>query len=635
MPVLFLHEGMQRFANELRALTQYFLFWLIICFIDRLIFVIAFFEKIGFSNFTEIFRIYYHGLNLDFSAVSYICALPFLVYCLLSFFPKLKPKRLILDIYTIIVLVLFFVTSFINVNIYREWGDKISKRAIDAFFASPSGAVASAESTPVFLPIVGMLIGIFCGYFLYRWMFKKVSFFNLKSPVSNFLKMAIGVFVLFTFIRGGYGRATLNPSKAYYSEETFYNHAAVNTQWSFLRDFFAESTKLKNPYNYYADQKDIQDKLRPAFQSQPDSAVEVLSTTRPNVVIIMLESFVGDLIQSLGGEKGITPHMEELIKGGILFDHIYSAADRSDKGMVAVLSGFPAQGPESIIKYIDKHENMPAIGQEFDHAGYETSFYHGGQSEFYNFKSYMLTHGMSRVVDNANFGLDAERASWGVYDHVVFNQMIKDFKKEKQPFFSTIFTLINHEPFELKHGYKFGNATNADKFRSTANYTDSAVFDFINKSKKEAWYKNTLFVIVADHGHRLPSEKWELFHPNRFHIPLIFFGDVIKPEYRGKIFNRIGNQTDLATTLLTQLKLPTDRYHWSRDLFNPTTPQIAFYNSKDAFGVITPQQAVSFDNVGRIINYRSNKEYPAGKTDSLLNIGKAYYQDVYREFLKY
>ncbi len=635
MPVLFLRERMQRFAKELRALTQYFLFWLMICFIDRLIFVTAFFEKIGFSNITEVFRIYYHGLNLDFSAVSYICALPFLVYCILSFFPKLKPKRRILDIYTIIVLVLFFVTSFININIYREWGDKISKRAIDSFLASPSGAVASAEATPVFLPIVGMLIGILCGYFLYRWMFKKVFFFNITSPVGNIFKLVVGIFVLFTFIRGGYGRATLNPSKAYYSEDTFYNHAAVNTQWAFLRDFFAKNTKLKNPYSYYSDQKEIAEKLRPAFQHQPDSAVQVLTTTRPNVVFIMLESFVGDLIQSLGGEKGITPHMEELIKGGILFDHIYSAADRSDKGMVAILSGFPAQGPESIIKYIDKHENMPAIGQELDHAGYETSFYHGGQSEFYNFKSYMLTHGVARVVDNANFGLDAERASWGVYDHVVFNRMIKDFKKEKQPFFSTIFTLVNHEPFDLKNGYKFGNATNADKFRSTAYYTDSVVYDFIAKAKKEAWYKNTLFVIVADHGHRLPSEKWELFHPNRFHIPLIFFGDVIKPEFRGKIFSRIGNQTDLAATLLTQLKLPTERYHWSRDLFNPTTPQIAFYNSKDAFGVITPEQAVSFDNVGRIINYRSNKEYPVSKTDSLLNIGKAYYQDVYREFLKY
>ncbi|MGE8241958.1 MAG: sulfatase, partial [Sphingobacterium sp.] len=165
MPVLFLHEGMQRFANELRALTQYFLFWLIICFIDRFIFIFAFFEKIGTAHFTEIFRIYFHGLSLDFSAVSYICTIPFLVYCILGFFPKAQPKRVILDIYTIVVLVLFFVTSFINVNIYREWGDKISKRAIDAFLASPSGAVASAESTPVFLPILGMLVGIFCGYF--------------------------------------------------------------------------------------------------------------------------------------------------------------------------------------------------------------------------------------------------------------------------------------------------------------------------------------------------------------------------------------------------------------------------------------------------------------------------------------
>lgn len=627
---------MQRFANELRALTQYFLFWLIICFIDRLIFIIAFFEKIGFSHFNEIFRIYYHGLSLDFSAVSYICAIPFLVYCILGFFPKAHPKRTILDIYTVVVLVLFFVVSFINVNIYREWGDKISKRAIDAFLASPSGAVASAESTPVFFPILGMMIGIFCGYYIYRWMFKRVHFYNIKSPVGNFLKLAVGVFVLFTFIRGGYGRATLNPSKAYYSEETFYNHAAVNTQWSLLRDFFTKSTKLKNPYNFYGDDlQTVQEQLKPVFHNQPDSTVEVLNTTRPNVVIIMLESFVGDLIESLGGEKGITPHMEELIKGGILFDRIYAAADRSDKGMVAILSGFPAQGPESIIKYIDKHENMPAIGQEFDRAGYETSFYHGGQSEFYNFKSYMLTHGISRVVDNASFGLDAERASWGVYDHVVFNRMIQDFNKEKQQFFSTVFTLINHEPFELKHGYKFGNSNNADKFRSTANYTDSAVFDFISKAKKEPWYKNTLFIVVADHGHRLPSEKWDLSHPNRFHIPLIFFGEVIKPEYRGKVIDRIGNQTDLAATLLKQLRLPADRYHWSRDLFNPTTPQVAFYNSKDAFGVITPKQAVSFDNVGRIVNYKANKEYPAAKTDSLLSIAKAYYQEVYREFLKY
>lgn len=621
--------------NELRALTRYFIFWLIVCLIDRFIFIISFFEKIKGHPFLDIAKIFFHGLALDFSAVAYICTVPFLAYCILSFFPRVKLKRKVLDVYTLGLLLIYFAVSFININIYREWGDKISKRAIDAFWASPSGAVASAESTPIFVPIFGIILGIVLGYYLYRYLFKSVWFFNLKSPLANGLKLLIGVVILFTFIRSGYGRAPLNPSKAYFSENTFYNHAAVNTQWSLLRDFFTRSTLLRNPYPFYTEKADMDEIIKPVFDSNPDSSINILTSTRPNVVLIMMESFVGDLVESLGGEKGITPNLEKLIQNGVLFNHIYAASDRSDKGMIGVLSGFPAQGPESIIKYIPKHENIPAIGQEFDAAGYSTSFYHGGQSEFYNFKSYMLTHGIERVVDQANFGLNEDRASWGVYDHVIFDRMLHDFKNEGKPFFSTVFTLINHEPFELKGSYKFGKDSNPNKFRSTAYYTDSVINDFIEKAKKEDWYKNTLFVLVADHGHRFPSEKWDLSHPNRFHIPLIFFGDVIKSNYRGTVISRIGNQTDLASTLLHQLKLPTDRYPWSRDLFNLTTPQVAFYNSKDAFGIITKDQSVSFENVGKAINYQADPTYPKAKTDSLLNIAKAYYQKVYDEFLAY
>lgn len=626
---------MQNLVNELKALTRYFLFWLIVCFIDRFIFIISFFEKVKGQPFKDILDIFYHGLFLDFSAVAYISVVPFLIYCILSFMPKVKLKRKVLDVYTLVALLIYFGISFININIYREWGDKISKRAIDAFWASPSGAVASAESTPVFVPIVGIILGIVLGYYLYRYLFKSVWFFNIQKNWTNVAKLLVGIFILFTFIRGGYGRAPLNPSKAYFSENTFYNHAAVNTQWSLLRDYFTRSTLLRNPYPFYADDVSIKEIINPVFVHNPDSVVHVLNTKRPNIVLIMMESFVGDLIASLGGEEGITPNFEKLIQEGILFDHIYAASDRSDKGMIGILSGFPAQGPESIIKYIPKHENIPAIGQDLDKIGYSNSFYHGGQSEFYNFKSYMLTHGIDRVVDQASFGLHEERASWGVYDHVIFNRMIKDFEREKQPFFSTMFTLINHEPFELNGQYKFGKDSNPNKFRSTAYYTDSVIFDFIDKAKREPWYKNTLFVLVADHGHRLPTEQWDLSHPNRFHIPLLFFGDVIKEEFRGKVMPRIGNQTDLVATLLQQLGVTPDRYSWSRDLFNPTTTEVAFYNSKDAFGIITPHQVLSFDNVGKSINYLADPTYSKVKTDSLLNIAKAYYQGVYNEFLAY
>lgn len=583
----------------------------------------------------DFLRIYFHGLSLDFSLIAYICAIPFLAYCIVAIFPTIKGKQKALDYYTLFLLILFSVTMFTNVNIYREWGDKISKRAIDALFEDAGGAVASAESSPIFIPILGMIIVIVAGYWLYRKLIESVRFQAKRSLWTVAVQFCLIGLLIFTFIRGGYGKAPLNPSRSYFSAIPFYNHAAVNTQYALMREYFTRNQRQRSPYKYFHEENKIKDLLKPAFLANPDSSLNILTTDKPNVVLVVLESFVADLVESLGGEPGITPHFDELIKDGVSFNQIYAASDRSDKGLVAVFGGFPAQGPESIIKYIDKHENMPAIGQELQAAGYKTSFFHGGQSEFYNMKSYMLSHGIEEIIDNIHFSPLDPRTSWGVYDHVVFEKMFETLNEEKQPFFSSIFTLVNHEPFSLNSAYKFGQDTNANKFKSTAYYTDQCIFEFLEKSKKEDWYKNTLFVFVADHGHRLPTEKYDITHPKRFHIPLVFYGDVIKKEYRGMKIDKIGNQTDLASTLLHQLNLPTEKYTWSRDLFNSSRPAIAFYNSKDAFGVITKDQVVSYDRVGNVVNYQEHSDYPSAKTDSLLNIGKAYYQQVYEDFMKY
>jgi len=625
---------MQKLVKDLKGFLLYFGFWLLMSFVDRMIFLISFSAKINFSEIKDVFSIYYHGLPLDFSMVSYICVLPFLGYLVLNYYTNERLKKKILNVYTFVLLVFFHILTFANVNIYREWGDKISKRAIDAIAEDVGGAFASAESTPVFIPILSIVLLIAITYWIYLRIFRNVSF-PKNLPIWKFgIQFIIGSTILFGFIRGGFGRAPLNPSKAYFSSKSFYNHAAVNTHYSLMREYFTRNQRMRSPYKYFSE-AEAKDLLKNIFIENTDSSINILKTQRPNVIVLVLESYVADLIESLGGEKGISPHFEEFIQEGVLFNQIYSASDRSDKGIVAVFSGFPAQGPESIIKYIDKHENMPAMGQEFFNAGYKTSFYHGGQSEFYNMKSYMLTHGIDKVVDIMNFNPLVPRTSWGVYDHVVFERMIEDLNNESEPFFSSIFTLVNHEPFELYDGYKFGKNNNANRFRSTAFYTDNAIFDFIEEAKKQDWYKNTLFVLVADHGHRLPAEKWDISQPQRFHIPLLFFGDVIKEEYRGTKINRIGNQTDLPKTLLNQLALPSDRYKWSRDLFNKNTMEMAFYNSKDEIGIIAPQQIVSYNRVGNIIDFESNSQYPKVKTDSLLNITKAYYQEVYEDFMKY
>ena len=237
---------MQDVVNELKTVTRYFVFGFLSVLLTDFYLSFSFFEKIGWPHFREIFRIYYHGLNLDFSAAAYICALPFLGYCIASFFPKLKLNRKLLDAYTFLVLLLFFVVSFININVYREWGDKISKRAVDAFMASPSGAVASAESTPIFIPILGMIVFIAGAYFLYKRWFSKLNFGHIKPYWGQALRLLLGAFLLFTFIRGGYGRATLNPSKAYFSEDAFYNRAAVSTQWALRRECCTSCTLTRS-----------------------------------------------------------------------------------------------------------------------------------------------------------------------------------------------------------------------------------------------------------------------------------------------------------------------------------------------------------------------------------------------------
>ncbi|MCT1532984.1 LTA synthase family protein [Sphingobacterium daejeonense] len=625
---------MKTVVKDLRGFFLYFAFWLLMSFIDRFIFLISFSDKVNFSNLKDVLRIYFHGLPLDFSLVSYICVLPFLSYLVLNYHDNNSLKRKLFKCYNFILIIIFQIITFSNVNIYREWGDKISKRAIDAIAEDAVGAAASAESTPILIPVLGIVLLTAGSYWLFLKIFNHVVF-PKKLPVWKLaIHFFVGGFILFGFIRGGFGRAPLNPSKAYFSSNTFYNHAAVNTHYSLMREYFTRNQRMRSPYKYFATDAEAKELLKSAFIENPDSSYNILKTTRPNVVVLVLESFVGDLIESMGGEKGITPHFEEMIQEGVFFDQIYSASDRSDKGLVGLFSGFPAQGPESIIKYIDKHENMPAIGQEFFKAGYKTSFYHGGQSEFYNMKSYMLTHGVEHVVDIMNFNPLLPKTSWGIYDHIVLERMLEDLDKVEGPFFSSMFTLVNHEPFELKE-YKFGKDNNVNKFKSTAFYTDQSIHDFIEIAKTKAWYKNTLFILVADHGHRLPAEKWDINMPQRFHIPLLFFGDVIKEEYRGKKVHLIGNQTDLAKTLLKQLNLPSDRYIWSRDLFNHSMPEVAFYNSKDAFGIVTPEEVISYDRVGNRVNFVSNEKYPQAKADSLLNIAKAYYQEVYEDFMKY
>jgi phosphoglycerol transferase MdoB-like AlkP superfamily enzyme len=225
------------------------------------------------------------------------------------------------------------------------------------------------------------------------------------------------------------------------------------------------------------------------------------------------------------------------------------------------------------------------------------------------------------------------QSTWGKYDETVFARQLTDMNSEKQPFFSTLLTLTNHEPYSLPGKAKFGNSDNAAKFKSTAYYTDSCINAYLNNAKKESWYPNTLFIFVADHGHVLPKQAHEIYSPERYHIPLLFYGDVIKDEFKGRKFSNVGSQIDIAATLLAQLKIPSKEFVWSKNLLNPYTKPFAYFSWDNGMGFIDNQQCVTFDNVGKMILDNSNPKDKV-KTAQLLDHAKAYLQKVYQQFIE-
>jgi phosphoglycerol transferase MdoB-like AlkP superfamily enzyme len=570
---------------------------------------------------------------MDASMAAYICAIPLLIYIIKWFIPALKIPMILLKGYSFIILFLSALIMAVNLNIYQEWGTKLPYRAISMLIDYPYEAYISASSSPLLIPFILFLIVIIIGAFL----LKKVLQYARPAPqIKWYVKAPLSLLlcgILFLLIRSGWQTTPLNPSMAYFSVKPILNHAAVNTEWNLLSDYLHSKGSTKNPYQYMDDQS-AQEKISPYLNSS-STPTSILNQEKPNVVLIILESFTSDLVESLGGEAGVAPNFEKLIKDGLLFNNIYSTSDRTDKGIVAIMSGFPSQATQSIIKNVNKLEHLPAISQNFQDRGYNTSFLHGGESEFYNFKSFMLSHGVEKIIDQYDFPLKDVSSKWGAFDHLTFQKSLEYLNQSQQPFFSTILTLSNHEPFELPNPPHFGSNSLANLFKSTAFYTDSSLYDYLNKAKQMDWYENTLFVIISDHGHRLPLEKWDNHHPNRYRIPFLLYGNVLKESFRGKTIDKIGNQTDLANTLLTQLKMDSKEYYWSRDLLDPKTPSFAFFTWNNGFGVVTPEQSLSFDNVGKNIIYLKDTTVKDSVNKNLESIGKAYLQEIYRQYLNY
>lgn len=624
--------------RNLFSLVRFFVFWILFFAITRVTFELYFLPKLKDAGFSEILQTFFYGLRLDASAAAYICAIPLLVFIVNWCIPKSYIKPAWLKVYVWFCLFCISLNTGLNFNIFREWGTKVVFRVFKSLYDAPSEAFASTGSSPVGRCIIICLILLASGILLSN----KIIDYKFKKPkVEPRLKavlIILLVFFNFLLMRGGIQSIPVNQNSAYFSDHEFLNQAALNTEWNLFNNVVEN---LRTPYNpfVFMQQGSAAQLVAEAYSVKNDSTIKVLTTSHPNVVIIQMESYTADVIESLGGDKGVAPNFEKFIKNGILFNNIYSSADRTDKGIISIMSGFPSQAIRTIVSDTLKQAKLPAIATTLKNAGYATSYFYGGKSSYMHFNTFMKSHEVEHITDELAFDKSQVKTQWGVYDDVLLTKHLQYAQYQKQPFFTYLQTSTNHEPFILPGKAHFpdedkdGDASN--KFRSTAYFTDSCLNAYFEQAKKQDWYKNTLFILVADHGHRLPHNISEAYNPVKYHIPLLFFGDVIKPEYRGKKIGKLGGQTDIAATLLAQLNLPHKQFKWSKDLLNPNTVDFAFFNWDNGFCFMMPQQVVSYDNSGKRIVYTGNKNADAKATDKALLYGKAFLQEVYTEYMGY
>ncbi len=561
----------------------------------------------------------WHGLTLDMTVAGYVTALPILV-TLLSLWLRLPEKvwRGVLTTWFVLVAVTTAVIFAVDVALYEHWGFRIDSTVL-IYLADPEEAMASVD---FWLGVRQTLLAAAYAAGMI-WVYLRIlGVFDGRTVgwrVASLGSLAVVMLAGFDFlaIRGGTGASVANVSKVYFSPTQFLNHAATNPVFSFLASL-GDRVDYADEYPFFDEAVRAAkfDALRgngpAAGPTEP-----VLNTARPNVVIVILESFARTVMDAEVGGEPVMPYMQRLKGEGIWFENFFANSFRTDRGEVAILSGFPAQTRMSIMKLPAKSRNLPSIARSLAGEGYATSFAYGGDLNFTNQSSYMYATGWQELIWQKDLRFDAPAADWGYDDALMcdwFADRVIALSDAGKPFLAGLLTLSSHTPFDVPYS-KFD-----DKVLNAMAFSDECVGKMIDRLKASSAWKDLLVVLVADHGYPYPRTL-TYNEPLRHRIPMIWTGGAVA---RPRVVEDYAAQIDLAATLLAQLGVAHDDFDYSKDIFAPTPPRkFAYYTFNDGFGVVDASGEAVWDaTAGRAVT-ATNPE--------LLDVGRTMLQTTYTD----
>lgn len=594
--------------------------------------------------FTELPAVIWHGLPLDLSMAGYLSVIPGFLSIAVVWLKRdlVKP---IMNIYFIIASLFITCSFLLNASLYPYWKYPLDSTPLFYFFTSPADAIASVSIWQVILSIVILIVLTVGVWFTLRMRGEKRQrysrysygyggfgsgkrnrfddFDRHRGRTSIILLLLTGL--LFLPIRGGITVSTMNTGQAYFSQNAYLNHSAVNPLFSLLESI-THQEDFASQYRFMKDKE--ADKIFATMTSTSDENTYPLLNEvtfkkgTPDILIVIMESFASDIMPSMGSYKDVAVCLDSIAQQSILFTRFYANSFRTDRGMVSILSGYPAQPTTSIMRYPRKTSQLPSIARNLaKYKNYKTTYYYGGDADFCNMRSYLVSQGYQHIISDANFPIEDKLSKWGVPDHILAARMMKDIKaqqNEKRPMLRILQTSSSHEPFEVPyHRLK-------DKRLNAFAYTDSVMGAIVREYRKLPRWKNTLIVFVPDHvgGYK---ENLNDHDRSRYQIPLILAGGAISRPMKVGI---IGSQQDIAATLLGQLGVEHREFTFSKNMMSDATPKFAFFAVNDAFGIVSEENSLIYDNRAK------RTVYDKGEKGFNLKRGQAYLQKLYDDLAK-
>lgn len=593
--------------QKILLIVATFVAWTLLFMLQKPVFLLIY-----AGGLADVWAVMTHGLPLDLSMAGYLTALPALLL-LLSDLPvaafrrpqALSCWRWALAGYFGLASMVVAVSFVANVGLYGYWHFPLDSTVWFFLTTSLSDALASVGwgEGLVGLLSIGIVMAVISVVFhlLYRSAFRPCAA-RKRWPV---LVEALLLASLILPIRGGVTVSSMNTGKAYFSQQTVLNHAAVNPLFSFMESM-AHQEDFASQYRFMDDSRAqalVRDLNRSTGHRDTGHVIRTAAGDQPDVYLIILESFSDTVMKARtpdvrGRMAEVTPELHRLKQDGIYFSQFYANSFRTDRGLVSILQGYPAPSTVSLMKYPKKTAAIPSLAAHMARRHYKMQYYYGGDADFTNMRSFLVNQGFGDITSDTDFPVADRLSKWGVPDHLLFARVKEDLDAyynnapARHPYLRVIQTSSSHEPFDVPYHRL------RDKTLNAFAYADSCVADFVSWLRQSPRWNRSLVIIVPDHLGAWPKDA-DNFKPWRFHIPMIWTGGIVSKPC---VVDTLASQQDLAATLLGQLDIDARDMTFSKDIFDKSTPHYAFFLMNDGIGMIDRDNTLVYDNkLGRTV----------------------------------